>query len=152
MPSATETAKRRGGGSGANLLHGSDLPEKQRSIEVRISGAREAPANFNSCLILDIEEVLDGRGAFPLNQTNTKTLSDMLGDNYDEWGGSLVTLTKVAQRNPQTGEQTWGLAVTDAKPYRSSKKKPAPKGKSKAAKGKADKAKVGSVKDEDIPF
>lgn len=143
MPSATKAAAERGGGS-QNLLHGSDLPEKMRQIQIKIVEAREAPKTFRSAIILEFEELkaLPGKTALALNTTNTQILAETLGDDYDGWPGAIVMLTRVAQRNPQTGQATWGMAVTDARGYQSPKKakKGARKPTSKPAKRKASKA------------
>ena len=172
MPSATQAAAARGGGS-QNLLHGSDLPDKMRQIQIKIVEAREAPEQFRSALILEFEELkaIPGKTAFALNSTNTQILAEMLGDNYDGWPGAIIMLTRVAQRNPQTNQATWGLAVTDARGYHSPKKakgktnrkpaKPPAKGKPAPASrkpAKAPKAVAGAVQKQyaatssDVPF
>jgi hypothetical protein len=118
MPSAIKCADSRKSGSGANLLHGSDLPKKQMQQQLKIVSAREAPANFSSPMILDIEEVIPGKTGLALNATNTRIMAELIGDNFFEWPGALITVAKVPQRNPKTGEQTWGLIVTEARKYR----------------------------------
>lgn len=132
MPSARELADARGGGGGANLLHGADVKKPQ--IEVTIVAAREAPATFKSPIILDIEEVIPGKTAIALNVTNTRALAEMLGDDFYKWPGAKVTFARVPQRNPQTNVQTWGLAVVAAT----------------AAKTKVKKTR--HKEDDDIPF
>jgi len=123
MPSASQLADSKGGGS-KNLLRGSDLPTKMREVTVRVLEAREAPEGFNSPLILDLDgEPIPGKSAVPLNITNTRALAQLLGDDYSKWAGSQVTFAKIPSRNPQTGAQTWGLRVVEAKPSKGKAKK-----------------------------
>jgi hypothetical protein len=120
MPSATKCADSRKSGSGANLLHGSDLPKKQMQQQLKIVSAREAPPNFGSPMILDIEEIpaFPGKTGLALNATNTRIMAELLGDDFFEWPGSIFTASKVPQRNPTTGVQTWGLVISEARKYR----------------------------------
>lgn len=145
MPSATKLADQKGGGSGANLIHGSDL--KKTTLTVRVQAAREAPQTFSSPVILDIEEPdgLPGKQAVALNATNTRTLAEILGDEIDDWAGATVTFTRIKQRNPKTGDETWGLAVTDAKPYKS-------RGKAKSKAAPVSKSKPQTSDEDDVPF
>lgn len=145
MPSATEAAKERSKGS-SNLLRASDLPAKTRELTVKVKEARKAPDGFGSPLILDLDgEVVPGKSAIPLNITNTRALAELLGDDYSEWEGASVTVTRVPTRNPQDGTNTWGLRVVDARrrlPSRSAK----PVTKDKAKKSEKDN------KDNEVPF
>jgi hypothetical protein len=79
----------------------------------------------------------------------------MLGDDFFEWPGALITVSKVPQRNPKTGEQTWGLVVSDARKYRGSQAKiasvKAPKKIKKSAAAHSTAPKY-SASDDDIPI
>lgn len=150
MPSAKKLADSKGGGGGESLLHGSDFPKGSPTLQVKIIAAREAPVNFKSPLILDIEEKVPGKTALALNVTNTRALADLLGDDYFDWPGATITITRVPTRNPSTGEQAWGISVTDAQPFRG-KRKPEPSAKPAKA-GKPSKVKPGSTQDDEIPF
>jgi len=109
MASATKAANSKGGDAGS-LLKGSDLKASELSVTVFVIAAREAPVNFNAPMILDIEEN-HGCKAFALNKTNTKKMVELVDDDYAEWAGYEVTLSKVRVQNPATGEPTWGLEI-----------------------------------------
>lgn len=113
MPSASKAAATRSGGS-APLLKGSDLTNREASITVFVIGAREAPDEWQSSLILDIEET-HGKGAIALNKTNVGHLSEMIDDDYSRWPGYEVTFAKTKTRNPKTGLIGAGLEVESAK-------------------------------------
>lgn len=118
MLSAKKLLEDRPGAGAGNLLRGQDLPRKQQSIKVKITGVREAPANFNSPVIVDIDPVCEGKIAFPLNKTNMRRCVELVGDDLDALKGSTMTLAKVMVNNPQTKALTFGLvveAVTGAK-------------------------------------
>jgi len=120
MASATKTTKARGGGEGGKLLKGSDIPKSKQNVVVFVNSVREAPEEWGSPLVMDIEEVYECT-ALALNKTNVKHLVTMIGDDYDEWAGYEVTFTKVRVTNPQTGQSVTGLEVESVK---KSKRKP----------------------------
>lgn len=112
MPSATDTSTKRGG-SGDNLLKGSDLPQKTAKIKVVCVDVRESPEEFSSPLIMEIEEVY-GKSNWALNKTNIKALVSLIDDDYEKWSGHEIELTKFITRNPTSKQQAWGLSVTGA--------------------------------------
>jgi len=140
LPSATKAVESKSGGA-ANLLRGSDLPRTMRELKVKVDQVREGPENFNSPLIMDLEDSpIEGKDSIPLNITNTKALIELLGDDYSQWAGATVTFAKILTNNPQTRQNTWGLRVTDARRGRPTKKKA------------AKKAAVKEAADNDVPF
>ena len=113
MPiSANDALAKRG--TPSNLLKGSDLPKSQRTVTVKVTDVREAPDSFNSPVILDIEPVFE-RTAFPVNKSNTKRLSELIGDDLSELKGKKVTLEKILVNNPKENKMVWGLIVTSVK-------------------------------------
>lgn len=121
MASATKTTRARGGG-GPALLKGSDIPKSAQRVTVFVNQVREAPEQWGSPLVADIDEV-HGAKAIALNKTNVKHLVRLIGDDYDDWAGFEVTFEKVRVNNPTTGEMTTGLEVAGVK---KSKRKPKP--------------------------
>lgn len=113
MPSATQTATARGGGAGDNLLKGSDLPAGTTKITIVCIDVREAPEEFSSPLIMEIEPVYD-KTNWALNKTNIKALVTLIDDDYEKWAGHEIELTKHVGRNPQTKQEAWSLSVTKA--------------------------------------
>jgi hypothetical protein len=109
MASATKTAKARGG-DGAALLKGSNLPKSKKSVTVFVNAVREAPDEWKSPLVMDIDPVYEC-GTIALNKTNVKLLVQMIGDDYEAWAGYEVTFAKVLVNNPQTHRMTAGLLV-----------------------------------------
>ncbi len=148
MPTLNDAYKSKKGES-TPLLKGSVLPRKQGTIELKVTGVREAPENFNSPAIMDFEPVtFDGveYGAIPLNKTNTKALMEVVGDDME-----LANITGVAvfQRvlvnNPQTKALTPGLQLMEFRLRRGkASAKPAPKAKRTRSSKPAD--------DGDVPF
>lgn len=119
MASATKTAKARGG-EGGKLLKGSDVPKSKQNVTVFVNSVREAPVEWGSPLVMDIDEIYECT-ALALNKTNIKHLVEKIGDDYDEWGGHEVTFVKTRVTNPNTGEAVTGLEVESVK---KSKRKP----------------------------
>lgn len=114
MPSATAAASSRGG-DGAALLKGSALKKTEHEVTVFVYGVREAPATWDSALVLDFEET-HGCKAMALNKTNINHLTEMIGDDYDDWAGYDVTFEKVRVPNPaQGGKMVDGLVVSGVK-------------------------------------
>jgi hypothetical protein len=113
MASATKAAESRSGGDGGVLLKGSHLKVKEASIDVVCTGVREGPKNFNSALILDIEET-HGCVGFAMNKTNIRRMVELIDDDYDNWVGCTIQLDKVRTTNPQTRQPAWGLEIVAA--------------------------------------
>lgn len=110
--SASEMLERSGGG--APLLHGSDLPRSATSIKVKVTGVREAPAGFNSPLILDLEPVKTTNGdksAWAVNKTNLRALAEKFGDDLSKVEGKSFTLYVGVVNNPKTNKTTRSLFV-----------------------------------------
>jgi hypothetical protein len=120
MASATKTAKARGGGEGGELLKGTHLPKNKNEVVVFVNNVREAPEEWGSPLVLDIDEVY-GCTALALNKTNVKRIVEMIDDDYEKWPGYDITFTRVSVNNPSTKQSTMGLEATAAK---KSKRKP----------------------------
>jgi hypothetical protein len=129
MVSATKAAASRGGAE-RPLLKGSDLKKSEATVTVFVHAVREAPDEWRSSLVMDIEET-HGCTAVALNKTNVKRLVSLIGDDYEEWAGYEVTFAKVRVTNPTTRQPAVGLEVETVK---KSKRKPKP------------------VSDDDIPF
>lgn len=122
MASATKTARGRGENKFAALLKGSDIPNSKQSITVFVNSVREAPEQWASPLVMDIEEQYNC-GAIALNKTNVKALVEKIGDDYEEWAGYEVTFMKTRVTNPSTGMPAVGLEVESVK---KTKRKPKP--------------------------
>ena len=114
MPSASAAASGRGGDSGT-LLKGSALKKTEQSVTVFVHAVREAPASWDSALVMDFEET-HGAAAIALNKTNIGKLTELIGDDYDEWAGYEVTFEKIRVPNPaQGGKMVDGLQVSSVK-------------------------------------
>jgi hypothetical protein len=114
MPSASGAASSRGGDSGT-LLKGSALKKTEQSVTVFVHAVREAPAQWDSALVMDFEET-HGATAMALNKTNIGKLVELIGDDFDDWAGYEVTFEKVRVPNPaQGGRLVDGLVVSSAK-------------------------------------
>lgn len=121
MPSASGAASQKGGDGGV-LLKGSALKKNEKEVTVFVHGVREAPATWDSALVLDFEET-HGCSAMALNKTNIGHLIEMISDDYDDWAGHEVTFEKVRVPNPAlNGKMVDGLTVSSVK--RSKKKIP----------------------------
>lgn len=94
------------------LLKGSDLPKGAQSIKVKILAARIAPKNFNSPVVLDIEEQY-GKSSIALNKTSARALAEKLGDDCEKWAGKTITLYVTMQNNPKTGKLTRSLTAVE---------------------------------------
>ena len=121
MASATKAAASRGGAE-RPLLKGSDLKKSEQTVTVFVHAVREAPEEWRSSLVMDIEET-HGCTAIALNKTNVKRLALLIGDDYETWAGYEVTFTKVRVNNPTTHMPAIGLEVDTVK---KSKRKPKP--------------------------
>lgn len=97
---------------GAPLLKGSDVPKGQSTIKVKVKAVREAPKNFQSPVILDIEE-LHGKAAMALNKTSCQALSDKYGDDLEKLVGKTLTFYVNMTNNPKTGKLTRSLTAVE---------------------------------------
>lgn len=105
------------GGSGAKMLHGSDLGKNENSVKIKVKELREAPSNFNSPAILDLEDPIHNCEAFALNITNLKALAVLVGlDETADFDllakkvvGKSFTLYKTLVNNPKTKKMTASL-------------------------------------------
>lgn len=63
------------------MLHGQDIPHGVSQITIKILELREAPRNFNSPFILDLDEPLPvaGRSSIAINITNLRSLATLCG-------------------------------------------------------------------------
>jgi hypothetical protein len=63
------------------MLRGQDVPQGITQIIIKIKELREAPKNFKSPFIIDLDEPLPvaGRAALAINITNLKALATLLG-------------------------------------------------------------------------
>lgn len=115
MPSASEAAKKRSK-SGPPTLTGSDV--RGTMLNLSIVSVEEAPEGWESPLVLTfkppVKSLQSERGTIEkmgLNQTNTKTLVRLFGDDFTKWARKKITLGKVSANNPKTGKATSGLRV-----------------------------------------
>jgi hypothetical protein len=109
-------SKRIGGGPGGkkdNLLKGSDLPLKTQKISVVCTGIREAPKNFGSPYIMDIETVYE-KSEWAINKSNTGALITLIDDDPEKWIGWEIEVAKFLTNNPSTKTQAWGLMIVGA--------------------------------------
>lgn len=119
MPSASKARKDRASGENGELLKGSSLGKAKECV-IYITGVREAPDEFRSPLIVEIEEQF-GCTSWAPNATAIKALEEQIDDNYDKWIGYEVTLGTYPTTNPQTKQKALGLMVDSCK---KSKRKP----------------------------
>jgi len=70
--------KQERGIGGPPMLRGQDLPKSVNSVKIKVATLREAPSNFKSPAIIDLEEPVHGREAFAVNITNLRALAVLL--------------------------------------------------------------------------
>lgn len=87
-------------GDAAPLLYGSDVPRKQHSIKIKVTGVRTPPKDFSSVLILDIETVFE-KSAWAVNKTNAKALREKFGQDAEKMIGKSIELLVVNVNNPK---------------------------------------------------
>jgi hypothetical protein len=113
----TVTEMRRGG-TGAPMLHGSDLGRTETSVKIKVKELREAPKNFNSPAIIDLAEPVHDKEAFAVNITNLRALAELHGMDPDKADfevlqgkvkGKTLTLHKAMVNNPKTEKMTNSL-------------------------------------------
>jgi len=134
------------------LLKGSVLPRKQGTVQLNVTGVREAPEGFNSPAIMDFEPVaFDGveYSAIPLNKTNTKALMEIVGEDMELASiTGVATFQRVLVNNPQTKALTPGLQLAEFRLKRG-KTPVKPKLKPRPASRRVGKAKADN---NDVPF
>lgn len=100
-----KAASSRSSGNSKPLLHGSDVAGK-KSINVTVTGVREAPDNFGAAIILDIEPI-NGCEAWAVNKTNLNGIMEHFfpGDDdpdLEQLEGKSFVLDVASVRNPST--------------------------------------------------
>jgi hypothetical protein len=139
------------------LLKGSALPRKQGTIELKVTGVRQAPDGFNSPAIMDFEPVTFGDveyRAVPLNKTNTKLLMGIVGKDMElSRIAGIAVFQRVLQNNPQNNALTPGLQLIEFKLNASSKSAAKPKQKAGPASRRGGKPKADPKADHGpVPF
>jgi hypothetical protein len=97
---------------GAPLLKGSDVPKNVNSIKVKVTAVREAPKNFQSPIIIDIQEMY-GKSAMALNKTSCQALADRYDDDLEKLVGKTVQFWIALQNNPKSGKLTRSLTAVE---------------------------------------
>jgi len=112
MTTLTEMLESRRSGQAGALLKGSDVPAGTTTITIVIEEVRKAPEGFNAPVILVLKKPIYGKSAWAANQTNSKMLRKLFGDNVEKLIGKKVKLVIITVQNPQTGEMVRSLAVS----------------------------------------
>jgi hypothetical protein len=111
------------GVGGPPLLKGSDIPARIQSVKITIKELREGGKDFKSPAIADLAKPVYEREAWPLNITNLRALSRVLGWEDEEFdgldfddlaakaAGRTIILDVTRVNNPQTRKMVQGLAV-----------------------------------------
>jgi hypothetical protein len=107
-------------GDAVPLLHGSDLPAKSSSVTIKVKDVREAPDNFASIAIIDLDGDVFGKGAWAVNKTNMRALIEKFGfDMDDEFSfiasklrGKKLTLSKVMVNDPKQKKMVPSLFIS----------------------------------------
>src|ERR1700689_1575901 len=90
----------KGGGAG-NLLKGSDVPARIKSITITVADIREAPDGFTAPALIDLKQEVYGANAWAVNKTNFKALIKLFGDDEKKLKGKKIKLDVISVRNPQ---------------------------------------------------
>jgi len=101
----------KGGGAG-NLLKGSDVPSRIKSITITVAEIREAPDGFTAPALIDFKSELYCATAWAVNKTNMKASVKLFGDDEKKLKGKKIKLDVISVRNPQTGDVVPSLAVS----------------------------------------
>lgn len=107
-------------GDAIPLLHGSDLGKKETSVTIKIKDLREAPANFASIAIIDLETEVHGKGAWAVNKTNMRAIMDKFSFDEDmefsevaqRLRGKKLTLSRVMVNDPKKKTMVPSLFVS----------------------------------------
>jgi hypothetical protein len=101
----------KGGGAG-NLLKGSDVPARVKSITITVAEIREAPDGFTAPALIDFKTEVYGATAWAVNKTNMKAIIKLFGDDEKKLKGKKIKLDVISVRNPQSGDVVPSLAVS----------------------------------------
>jgi hypothetical protein len=106
---------------GPPLLKGSDVPKDVREVKIKCKELREAPSNFKSPAIMDLEKSVYEKEAWAVNITNLKAIATALGFAEPETAefaavasrakGKIFTLTIGITNNPQTRKPARSLFI-----------------------------------------
>ena len=101
----------KGGGAG-NLLKGSDIPPRIKSLTIKVAAVREAPDGFTAPALIDFADEVYGATAWAVNKTNMKAIIKLFGDDEKKLKGKKIKLDVISVRNPQSGDVVPSLAVS----------------------------------------
>jgi hypothetical protein len=107
-------------GDAVPLLHGSDLPAKVSSVVIKVKDVREAPDNFASIAIIDLDGEVYGKGAWAVNKTNMRAIMEKYGIDEDaefsavasKFRGKKLTLSKVMVNDPKQKKMVPSLFIS----------------------------------------
>jgi hypothetical protein len=102
----------RSNGQAGNLLKGSDVPARVKSIKIVVDQIRPAPDGFTAPAIIDFKAEVYGANAWAVNKTNLKAIMKHFGDDEKKLRGKKITLDVISVRNPQSGDVVPSLAVS----------------------------------------
>jgi hypothetical protein len=101
----------KGGGAG-NLLKGSDIPSRIKTVTITVEAIREAPDGFTAPALIDMKTEVYGATAWAVNKTNMKAIIKLFGDDEKKLKGKKIKLDVISVRNPSTGDVVPSLAVS----------------------------------------
>lgn len=99
-------------GNAGNLLKGTDVPARIKSVVITVKELRESPDGFTAPFIIDLKTELYGASAWAVNKTNAKAILKLFGDDEKKIRGKKIKLDVISVRNPQSGEVVPSLAVS----------------------------------------
>jgi hypothetical protein len=102
----------RSNGQAGNLLKGSDIPARVKSLKIVVEAIRPAPDGFTAPAIIDFKTEVYGANAWAVNKTNLKAIMKHFGDDEKKLRGKKITLDVISVRNPQSGDVVPSLAVS----------------------------------------
>ncbi len=102
----------RSNGQAGNLLKGSDLPARVKSLKIVVDQIRPAPDGFTAPAIIDFKTEVYGANAWAVNKTNLKAIMKHFGDDEKKLRGKKIKLDVISVRNPQSGDVVPSLAVS----------------------------------------
>jgi hypothetical protein len=91
-------------------LKGSDVPQEYSTFKVRVVAFVRIQGS-RSPLVAQIDPAF-GKQYLPLNKTNIKQLSALVGNNLQVACGKVLSLTCYPVNNPSSGQMSRGLYVT----------------------------------------
>jgi hypothetical protein len=98
--------------SGQSLLHGSDVPDGTKTFAIEVAAMEQSPDGFDAPAIIRFKKPVYGKSAWAVNKTNMKMFVKLYGDDEKRLVGKKIKLEVNLVRNPQTGENGPGLAVS----------------------------------------